>query len=233
MSIIWMTSYSWHLIKWICDQQVEVFLEICAKIKFPVALEKTCWATNLITFLGVLLDKVNQIVAIPENKIDKALTQIQSVLSCRKHKVMVLEIQKLCGILNFLCQAIVLGRPFLMQLYASLKGMEAGLKPFHHVKLAEDVILDLQVWAIFLQSQSAYSRPFLDFSSYVSAIELDWYTDAAKAKDKGYGGHHNQAWFHGVWDDIFLLNKDPSIEFLELYAVAVSALLWTRKHKNS
>lgn len=97
----------------ICDQQVEVFLEICSKIKFPMAVEKTCWATNLITFLGMLLDKVNQIVAIPENKVDKALTQIQSVLSCRKHKVMVLEIQKLCGILNFLCQAIVLGRDVL------------------------------------------------------------------------------------------------------------------------
>ena len=39
-----------------CDYQIQMFLEICSTIKFPVAMEKTFWSTNLITFLGMLLD---------------------------------------------------------------------------------------------------------------------------------------------------------------------------------
>ena len=51
--------------KWLCDQQIGVFLDICKDINFPVALEKTFWGTNLLTFLGLLLDTVSQGVCIP------------------------------------------------------------------------------------------------------------------------------------------------------------------------
>ena len=44
------------LMKWMCNMQTQLFLEICEQIKFPVALEKTFWATTVITFLGMLLD---------------------------------------------------------------------------------------------------------------------------------------------------------------------------------
>ena len=112
-----------------------------------------------------------------------------------------------------------------MRLYGCLRGMNKELKPYHHVKLASDVIQDLQMWQVFLQSQEAFCRPFIDFHDFLVASELDWYTDSAKALDKGYGGHHDQAWFYGTWEQSFLTDKDPSIEFLELYAVAVSILL--------
>ena len=65
-----------------------------------------------------------------------------------------------------------------------------------------------------------------------ATIDLDWSTDAAKAIGRGYGGHYSSHWFHGLWNEKFLSDKDPSIEFLELYAVAIGVLLWLRNHKT-
>ena len=42
--------------KYLCDLQMNNFIEVCNLIKFPVALEKTFWGTTLLTFLGLLLD---------------------------------------------------------------------------------------------------------------------------------------------------------------------------------
>ena len=33
-----------HLLRWLCDEPVRIFLEVCRDIKFPVALEKTYWS---------------------------------------------------------------------------------------------------------------------------------------------------------------------------------------------
>ena len=71
------------LMRWYCNRQIEIFLGICRDIKFPVALEKTCWASQMTTFLGMLLDSAKQVVSIPKAKINKALTQIQAILQKR------------------------------------------------------------------------------------------------------------------------------------------------------
>ena len=63
--------------KWLCDQQIGVFLDICKDINFPVALEKTFWGTNLLTFLGLLLDTVSQGVCIPLEKVRKVMDLVE------------------------------------------------------------------------------------------------------------------------------------------------------------
>ena len=220
-------------LRWMCNQQVNVFLDICEKIRFPVSPEKTVWATTSITFLGMLLDTVRQIVCIPEDKISKAIEQINAILKSRKRKAKVVQIQKLCGLLNFLCRAIVPGCSFTMRLYQSLTGKLSKLQPYHHVKLPVDCIQDLRIWLQFLQTPDVFCRPFIDFTSHVDATQLCWFTGAAKAIGKGYGGHYKSHWFTGVWEEKFLNECNPSIKYLELYAVTVSILLWLRWHKNS
>ena len=61
------------------------FLDICESIKFPVSMEKTIWACNCMTFLGLLIDNLNQCVCIPLDKIKKTLDMIQNILD-RKSK---------------------------------------------------------------------------------------------------------------------------------------------------
>ena len=61
------------LCKAICDGQVRVFLDICDSICFPVFLEKTFWGTQLLTFLGLLIDTVHRRIGIPLDKLEKGI----------------------------------------------------------------------------------------------------------------------------------------------------------------
>ena len=192
------------------------------------------WATTLFMFLGMLIDTEWQLVLIPIEKIKKAIEQIDKIVNNKKRKATVLQIQKLCGLLNFLCRVIVPGRLFTMNLYRSLCGLGGSmkLKPYHHVRISQETAADLRIWKLFLETPHAFSRPFMDLSGFESAEVLDWFTDAAKCSGKGVGGHHGTHWFIDIWDDEFLEAKDPSIEFMELYAVAISVLLWSDLHKT-
>ena len=98
------------LLRLLCNRQVKIFMDICEYIHFPVNLEKTFWGCTLLTFLGLLIDTVKQIVCIPVEKLNRAVSLVNTILN--KRKVTVLELQKLCGFLNFLCRAIVRGRAF-------------------------------------------------------------------------------------------------------------------------
>ena len=48
-----------------CKYLIKVFLKICQQVGMPIAAEKTEWATELIIFLGILLDGRNLRLAIP------------------------------------------------------------------------------------------------------------------------------------------------------------------------
>ena len=103
-------------VKRLCDHQINIFLQICKDIEFLVAMEKTFWGDTILTFLGLLVDTINQIISIPCEKIAKAINMIQFILDKRSKgkalKITVLQLQKICGFLNFLGRAVVPGRVF-------------------------------------------------------------------------------------------------------------------------
>ena len=170
-------------LKRLCDMQVTVFLDICQEICFPVALEKTYWGSTLLTFLGLLLDTQKQIVCIPLEKINKAMDHIEFFLNKENKKVTVLQCQKLCGILNFLCRCIIPGRAFLRRLYAMTANPK--LKQHHHVKVTNENRLDLLVWKQFLSSSESYCRGFIQ-PNILSAEVLDMYSDASRNFTLGF-----------------------------------------------
>ena len=88
--------------KALCDGQVQVFLDICQRICFPVSLEKTFWGTQLLTFLGLLIDTVSRRIGIPFDKLEKAIELLDNVLNKRSKKITLNQLQKLTGFLNFL-----------------------------------------------------------------------------------------------------------------------------------
>ena len=72
------------LLKMLCDQQLQVFLDICKEICFPVALEKTFWGVTRLIFLGLLIDTELQIIAIPRDKVMRALEMLKMVRNNKK-----------------------------------------------------------------------------------------------------------------------------------------------------
>ena len=105
------------LLKVWCDWQLKQFLDVCEEIGLPVALEKTFWGSQFMTFLGLLLDTKSQLVCIPVEKVERAINMIAFFLNKKNKKATVYQIQKLCGYLNFLCKCIIPGRAFLRRTY--------------------------------------------------------------------------------------------------------------------
>ena len=48
------------LYKYLCNKDIQTFLDICDFIKFPVSMEKTFWGSHRIVFLGLLIDTLQQ-----------------------------------------------------------------------------------------------------------------------------------------------------------------------------
>ena len=216
--------------KMTCDWQVQQFLNVCSEINFPVSLEKTEWGATIIIFLGLLINTSNQTVSLPFDKIQKALEQIEFYLDRTHKKTTVLRAQQICGLLNFLCKCVVPGRAFTTRLY-SMAG-SAALKSHHHVRITEEHRLDLAVWKVFLQQPDVYCQPFIDFTSTISAQEIDMYSDASGNPELGYGALCRTSFLVGKWNSTFVRIKRPSIEFLELYALTAGVLVWIRCFRN-
>ena len=214
-------------LKAICDSQIRLFLQVCEDINFPVAMEKTYWGTTVLTFLGMLLDTERQLICIPVDKLVKACNWVEYFLSKKNRKVTVLDFQKLCGILNFLCRCIVPGRAFLRRLYIP----NGNLKPHHHIKITEENRMDLLVWKEFLSNPDCFYRPFMDIEEW-NAQQLDMYSDASGNYSLGFGAYCGSEWTYGEWDTTFCQLVKPSIEYLELFAVLVGVLNWIKLFKN-
>ena len=91
--------------------------------------------------------------------------------------------------------------------------------------------LDIQVWENFLTHQSIYCRPFMDFEIYTSE-DIGMYSDASKNPELGVGGWCGSNWLAQKWPKGFILQKNPSIEYLELYGVAAVVLKWIHRFAN-
>ena len=218
------------LMKIACDSQINTFLEVCASIKFPVSMEKTFWGTTKLTFLGLLLDTVSQLICIPTEKIEKAVKLINYVLDRHSRKITLNELQQVTGFLNFLCKAVVPGRAFTRRLYhVEERAVEKNMKKHHHIRVTAEIKLDLEMWLQFLGHPSAYARNFIDFNSLITSEDVDFYTDATANPELGCGGICGNDWFILQWDENFVMKHNPSINYLELYAVTIAVNLWLPK----
>ena len=93
-----------------CNNRLREFLSLCQRIGVPTSLEKTEWALEIITSLGVNFNGRLKVLMIPEEKRNKALNWLK--YSLNKKKATVKELEQLTGLLNFLGRAIIPGRAF-------------------------------------------------------------------------------------------------------------------------
>ena len=220
------------IVQQLCNQQISKFLEVCDLIRFPVALEKTFWATTRITFLGLLIDSDLQMVFIPLEKIQKAQDIVWDILLRKSNKVTLRELQKVCGLLNFFCKCIVPGRAFTRRLYAFTASKKQKLLPGHHIYLNAEMRADLEMWLLFFKHPSIVARPFIEFSRPLYAGEINMFTDSAGNKNLGTGGYCDKSWFTQNWESSFITDNNPSIEYLELFGVAIAVVNWIHRFSN-
>ena len=220
------------LLKWLCDHQMRCFLDICEVIGFPVAMEKTVWSTTRLVFLGLLIDTMERMIFVPLEKLQKGRDLVDKLLQRQSKKTTIRELQELCRFLNFLGRAVVPGRAFTRRLYHFTKNDK--YKPHHHVRINQEMKLDLQMWKLFLYHHSALARPFLDFTrnGTISASKIDFDSDASGNFRLGMGATCAPNWILQQWNEEFCKKVKPSIEYLELYAVVTGVLLWIERYRN-
>lgn len=211
------------------NQFLGIFLQLCQQIGMPVADDKTVTATPIIVFLGMIINALHNTVGLPVDKVDKALNQLDRILHSKS--VTILDMQKVTGLLNFFCRAVVPGRAFTRRLYAAYSGL--GLKQHHHVKVSPEMRLDLAMWQTFLTMKGKVFRPFVDFDDDNIAIDLAMTSDAAKSDQLGYAAFcrmpnsFDAYYCFDRWDLDLISDYDPSIQFLELFALSVGITLFS------
>ena len=220
------------LMKWLCNQQTEIFMEICEKICFPVAIEKTIWASTRLVFLGLLINTILQMVFVLIDKLIKGRNMVERILNCKSGKTTVHELQQLCGFLNFLGCAVVPGRAFTQRLYCYTKN--PNMRKHHHVRVNQEIRGDLETWRIFLYHDSALAPPFLDFSGKgcVNAKAVNMYSDASGNFFLCMGALCGSSWISQQWQTDFCEKVKPSIEYLELFGVLTGVTLWIHRFRN-
>ena len=215
------------------DCLVRKFLELCEELNVPVAEEKTEWASTEIKFLGILLDGKNKCLTIPEDKRLKTINWLKYFLD--KKKSTIKELQRLSGLLNFLTRAIFPGRAFTRRMYAKFRGPMKELRPYHHVRLDQEFKSDCMVWLEFLSKRviETVSRPFVDFSKVIFAEDVNFTSDASASRKLGWAAVFDKSWTFSRWGESFIESYNPSIEFLELYALCVGVFTWIDRLQNS
>ena len=223
-----------------CNFMIQSFLDLCTDLGIPISMDKMEWASNLMVFLGVLLNGRSMSLAVPLDKKQKAESLLLEFST--KRKTMVKKLQQLCGYLNFLSKAITPGRTFVRCMYAKYSkivhiGQISGTKEHrisepaagqfkwkqhHHVAVDNEFRLDCKIWLEFLQGElsTIFNRPMINMKDPgVTARDICFFSDASAAKDKGFGCLLNTHWIRGDWGVHFIEVCRPSIEYLELYAL--------------
>ena len=67
------------IMKALCNQLIDAFLQMCKDLWIPVAIEKTEWASNMIIFLGILLHSGRLMLSLPIEKQEKALRLLRDM----------------------------------------------------------------------------------------------------------------------------------------------------------
>ncbi len=139
-----MVSKGWTF----ADERLKTFLGLCKNFGIPVVEEKTEKGA-CIAFLGVTLDTVKMEARLPQDKHDRCLLLIRTYKG-RSH-ISVSQLESLTGLLNFTCQVVAPGRPFLRRLYSLKEGIQRRL-PHYRLWLSAGTKQDLGTWENFLQT---------------------------------------------------------------------------------
>ena len=106
------------------------------------------------------------------------------------------------------------------------------LKQYYHINLDVEFCRDCQTWLTFLEKgRLSVCCPYVDLSKKYSAKDLFLFTDSSAKHDFGFGLCSQRTGYLANGRKGFI-REDPSIAFLELYAVGLTIFTWAAELKN-
>ena len=126
-------------------------------IGMPIAEKKTLGPIQFLEHLGLLLDLLNQMLQVPEEKRENNIKIIDKLISvfAKRKLTTVKKIQKVGGSLNLMSAAIPAGRVVIGNLY-KLTCLKDGptAKQSHHHRITREVYEDLLLFRTFLNEHA-------------------------------------------------------------------------------
>ena len=197
------------------------FLEMCSEIGVPISNQKTEGPARYLSFLGIEIDTVELEVRLPPGKLQDYITTLDKAMGMKKMKYSAL--QSLTGKLQFACYVVPQGRAFLRRLYNLYGGRETPLKPYHRIRLGQEIKEDLKMWAVFFKGFNGRRVFRHDLNPAKWLV-----TDAAGSV--GFGLIFGSRWAFGQWPDEW---QDLAITFKEMFPVAVTIVTWAKDLRGS
>ena len=205
---------------YMAERTMSLLTMLFKRLNIPIAINKTVGPTQCLEYLGIILDTNKMEARLPIEKVQRIseiLQSFQNRKSCTKR-----ELLSLLGHLNFACRVIKPGRSFvsfLISLSTTVKELH------HHVKLTEQVRLDIEMWQKFLSLWNGVSF-FLD-DKIIVAADMHLFTDAT---DKAFAGIYEDKWFQGEFPTGLLQQTGGlSMALMELYPIVVACVLWSER----
>ena len=209
-----------------CLQTMNTFFDMCNCLGVPIANDKTVWPTTVLVFLGLELDSMLLQVRIPTDKIKQIVTLIEEILN--KKSITLKTMQSIIGLLNFMCRAIVPGRPFCRRLINSTRGIT---KPYHHIRISKGLQQDLKTWLTFFKKFNGISM-FHD-KYWSSNGDVCLFTDSSAAIGNGFGAYFKGKWTCGKWPVAWhLQGLTADITLLEYFPILVAIYIWGDQLRN-
>ena len=72
----------------------------------------------------------------------------------------------------------------------------------------------------------------MDLSRTWNAEEISISSNTSKNQELGFGTICGSSWMFGTWEKGFIKNRDPSIEYLELFEVICPVVTWIHRFRN-
>ena len=149
------------------------------------------------------------------------LVEIRSLLTdtVTRRRISQRNLESLLGKLSFAARVIVPGRTFVRRLWSVFSRYQ---EPHFTIVLSQDCNADLNWWIRLLADWNGKS--FFLHPDWTPSADVHLFTDASATR--GWGAYNDGRWIQGEWTQQQLSN---SIEWTELYALAVACTTWGRE----
>lgn len=217
------------------NAQAEV-INLLRYLGFYVSWDKVCSPSQVVTYLGIVVDSSLMEIRLPEYKLAKAkllLAQYRVATYISKH-----DLEVLTGLLAHCAVVVRGGRVFCRRLYDLYKVLI--VKNLQRIKIPVSAQCDLQWWS-----------NFMCIFNGKSAIRNDMFSGCmiSDSSLRGFGAYLNSDWLAGTWPDVppleidspcghicqapkFNVSTFDNINMLELWPVLLGIHRWYHLFKN-
>ena len=203
----------------LCQQYLDLFIQVCQYLGIPIKFEKTFNASTCLELHGIKVCTETMVASLPIDKLEKANTLIDNMLS--RSKTSIKELQELCGFLNFCLRIIPSARPFMRRLYNATRGNRPR---WFRVRVSSDIKEDLRVWKMFLEKFNG--KCVISSEVWGDEIHLHIFSDASGF---AFGAYYQDKWLQGSFPSSW---KDVNIAVKEFVPVYLAFRLWCKDLSN-